>query len=290
MVTFWGVPKKWMKLTIVMAIVLTVYHLATRESEEFRNERKNVAQYLREKYGQEFIIQKVEYHTPSLGATRRIETHVLSQEKEPVKLIVSRIDDGSDVEYIELCHRMGDMYSGSYLSVKWERELERSVKEMAAQIYSQPVNLYVDLSLRRKNFGRVPSYFEILQSNPELFEDKYTTQAITLIFFYTITEKNQLVEAEKLFRFITALQQSGIKYLRIEAEYFSSDYEGQGQNNINKYGVRVFDAVEGRHYYMSGYDVSNKKQSYILVLKEDVPKVKDATDLLKYLKIVPGYK
>jgi hypothetical protein len=255
------------------------------ESGEFKLERKNVAHYLKEKYGQDFAIKKVEYIRPESWEARRIRTYVVSNDESPMEFIVERMTDLPNSAYAE-AHWHVKRYTGStYLELKWIREVTPRIEEVAKPIFLRPTFLEATVMLpgyfNSRKFGTVPSYFETLRTNPELFQDKLTQQVFQLIFFHTINESDKAEEAKKIYAFMSGLERMGISHYTVDAAYFAPEFADEGKKAIARIGVKEMLLVENGFWDIPEYKQSGQLLSRIIITDEGFRSMKDSSDLIK---------
>lgn len=258
------------------------------ESGEIKAEKKAAAEYLKEKYGQDFVIKKARYHWPALGAVKQIRIYVASKDNVPIEFfLVKRVGHPEDYFQESYFITGQEAYNKTYLDLKWEQEVGPRFQYMADNVFSQHVLVYTSLKITKsymnQMFGRTPSYSETLQVSPEVFIAKETSQGIFLIRFFDINQGDQIQEAVRIYSFMNGLKQVGIKNYSLGLVYFSPEYEGEMKDIIEKIGLdATIEAVYG-HMVPSAYAENGHKLRNSYLLREDVEKIKNASDLLRYL-------
>ena len=283
------------KIVIVFALVfvamMSLYYMSPGiwESREFRAERRDVTKYLKEKYGQDFNIKKMEYYWWYLGSKRQIRSYVVSKDDPPIEFIVARLADQPEEGYWETSLFLGQDNHRDYLELKWNRESEARFKEVAEEIFSRPTFLYTSIVVpsyyRDQKFGTVPSYFDTLKNNPGIFHDKVARQYIQLVFFDTVDEANRTLEVKKIYTFMNELRKMGIQNYRLAIDYFEPDFAEEAQRVISRIGLEAVMRVEHGWWTTKEYSGSRGQRiNCVFLQEEDVNNIKDSTDISKFFK------
>ncbi|HWQ73408.1 MAG TPA: hypothetical protein VN370_13945, partial [Desulfitobacteriaceae bacterium] len=264
------------------------------ESNEFKLERKTVAEYLKEKYGQDFAIKKVEYFRLSGYSKQLIRTYVESRDDPPIEFVVQRFVEQPDSKYSEASFHLHDYFSYSYLDLKWSREVTTRFEEVAKTIFLRPTSIEATILMpeyfKSQKFGMTPSYFETLLTNPGVTQDKKTIQSFQLIFFCNINEANKVEEAKKIYAFITEMQRAGILHYSISIAYFAPEFAAEGQKAIARVGLNGIMSVELGFVESDKYKKSGQLLSQIILTEDDFSRMKDSTELVNEFSKYPRYK
>ena len=131
-----------------------------------RQEKKNVEQFLRHRYGKEFTAISCDYYHTRIPGPKVIRTLVLSKDQPPVKFYVTRLIDSPQddfskyAETFEIVNMMG--YAG-YLEQLWAREIDAKTRKIANEFFPSPTVLGSSVSIYRPFLsqlnGHVPSFF-----------------------------------------------------------------------------------------------------------------------------------
>jgi hypothetical protein len=278
------VSKKAFMVAIILVSILSLVYIATTwESSEIKAEKKSVARYLKEKYGQDFTIKKVEEYHWYFGSKKQIRTYVVSKDNPPIEFIVARLAEKPG-EYWET----GQTVYRNYLELKWNREAGARLQQEAESIFKRPTLLYASITLPDsyvdQKFGLVPSYFDAVKNNQDIFYQKFTTQYFGLAFFHDVNATNKNEEAERIYIFMEKLQKMGIQNYQISIDYFAADYAQEGQQVVNRIGVQAFVRVEGGQLKIKEYSVSGKRKYNIFLKEQDVNVIQGPQDVNKYFQ------
>ncbi len=277
---------------VLFVLALSLYYAVPGlgENEELRQERKVVAQYLQKKYGQDFIIKKVEYYSDYQDVKRElIRTHVVSRDAPPIEFLVSRSVKKPDDRW-ETVLFLGRSIGTSYLALRLGRELAEPCRDIAEKIFARPVLLYADVSVSiaydNPDLGNVPTYFELVEKHPEVFKEKGTNQIVEMVFFYDLDETNKGQEAEKIYAFMTDIRRlcaPGTNN-KIAINYYKPDFAQEAQKVVASIGLSEFTAIEGGYYTAQEYKKSGRRQWYLFLSKDEMADIKEPADILRYLK------
>lgn len=280
-------------ISLISLLCLIFIFPEAGENNEFKLERKTAAQYLQEKYGQNFAIKKVEYFRLSGDSKQLIRTHVVSKDDPPIEFVVQRFVDQPDSKYTEASFHLHDYFGYSYLDLKWSREVTTRFEEVAKTIFLRPTFLEATIMtpgyFKNQKFGMVPSYFETLRTNPGATQDKKTNQ-FQLIFFYNINEANKAEEAQKIYAFLTEMQKAGILHYLIGIAYFAPEFAAEGQKAIAQIGLNGVMSVEGGYVDSDKYKSSSQLLSQINLSEDDFSRIKDSTELVNEFSKYPRYR
>jgi hypothetical protein len=272
---------------ILVSILSLVYIATTWESSEIKAEKQNVARYLKEKYGQDFKTTKVEEYHWYFGSKKQIRTYVVSNDNPPIEFIVARLAEKPG-EYFETSLMFGEDAYRNYIMLKWNREATAKLQEEAEMIFKRPTLLFSWISLpasyTEQKFGFVPSYFDAVKNNPEIFHQKYTTQSFGLAFFNDVNATNKNDELEKIYKFMEKLRAMGIQNYQIRIDYFTPEAARESQQVISRIGVEAFIRVEGGRLKIKEYSESGKRKYTIFLKEQDVQAIQAPNDIAKYFQ------
>jgi hypothetical protein len=282
------VSKKAFMVAIILVSILSLVYIATTwESSEIKAEKKNVARYLKEKYGQDFKTTKVEDYHWYFGSKKQIRTYVVSNDNPPIEFIVARLAEKPG-EYFETSLFFGQDAYKDYLRLRWNREAAARLQQEAEETFKRPTLLYASISLpasyRDQKFGSVPSYFDTVKNNPDIFYQKFATQYFELAFFHDVTDSNKNEEAAKIYAFMRRVKEIGIQNYQINIDYFAGDYAQEAQQVVNRIGVQAFVRVEGGSLKIKEYSVSGKRKYNIFLKEQDVNVIQGPQDVNKYFQ------
>ena len=282
-----------LKIFTVLIIVLFGGFFAQRYFYE-QDEKKNVAQFLRQRYGQEFIVDDCDYSYKGSSRIKFIRTHVISKDSPPITFFVSRPVDSAREDfnnYYETVESVGEIIYEGYLNQRWEREVNARIKGVAEGLFHRPILISSDISIpssfQSQLRGRIPLYFETRQTQPEIFADKYFSQSVWVISFSDLNESSKLQEAERIFRFIGELRNLGMLKYKLYIHYYLPTYLQEANRNIEKVGgIDTFVRAENGSVTLSGYLGSGDQWRYSMTLLwEDIEKIKNPSEIVNFFKM-----
>lgn len=250
--------------TVCLIITIISFILSgCGESTEFKDEKREVQGYLKDKYGQEFTVQKTEYHSLHLGAEPHLWTYVISKDEKPIEFIVK--EDGNDRSESNLFR--GRQEYKSYQDLKWEQELDGLLKDLATKIFSRPSLLYTSLRTVESEIITNSSYFNAIKRNPDFFQNKTTDQLLYLVFFQKIKDKEK--EAELINQFLNELRKLGMENFRVMVDYYSPEVVTEAKASIDKVGLKLFVSVEKGLLESSLYEKQYEILNEVLITKQE---------------------
>jgi len=275
---------------ILIGIVLAGYF--GHDYYYMQTEKKNVAQILRQKYGQEFNIQSCEYfHSEGFVGRKGIQTFVISNDQPPVAFFVSRFIDSpwDDLRsYFETpTQKDGKIYAG-YLEQLWSREATAKIQGVAESVFQYSILVEAGIgssySFRTQLRGHTPTFSETLETHSEVFAN--TAQSIWVLSFYAINESNKSQEAERIFRFMSEMRKLGIPKFLLHINYYVPSYLAEAKNSIEKAGgVISFASTEIGTWAPKAFPSSGKRWQFEMVLLEkDVEKINSPSDIVPLFK------
>jgi TM2 domain-containing membrane protein YozV len=223
-------------------------NLAEPSEEEKKKVKEEAEQYLKDRYGEEFYVDNLHYTWQTDRWSMR--GHLKNEE-------------GWDF-YVS---KQGDQFMDTYFTHRISRDAEEEFKPIIEEAFDSLINWQTSViaedEVEDKYAKSIPSYQELRK------ETRKYRQIIRIALATSLTEKNQELELEKVFRLVSYLNQN---HIRAELEIFY--YDPAIKNN----GIKKVDFTRRIQYekFLTGkieiYDVTSQ--------------VKTKGDLKKYLRIV----
>ena len=280
---------KW-QIAMVLIIVLIGGFFGQRYYYELE-EKENVERFLQQRYGQVFNAQSCEYYYQSAGGPKGIRTFVISRDQPPVEFFVSRLLDNPRNNFRNYHESMvirdGKIYFG-YLMQKWMREVDVKLQGVAEKVFQQPIIFGSDIHASVDQLrGQTPTFFEMRETHPEVFADKYYSQSFWLLSFYDLNENNKVQETERIFQFMGKLNKLGMQKYMLHINYYLPTYFPEAKKSIEKVGgVMSFLDIDYRYSQKpAGFIASGEQWKYtMMLLANDVDKIKTPSDIIPFIK------
>ncbi|MCT4633421.1 MAG: hypothetical protein N4A76_11895 [Firmicutes bacterium] len=235
-------------IALALCIILSLLAVACGSKRELKREEKKLKEYLKAKYNDEFVINKLDYYIPQIGNLMIKGTASPEKDKDIVfEIISSSLDTKSSDKF-------GDDYRNNghvdhYLDYLWSKEINidysNRIEEAILESYDF---LYVDFQSDvdisgNMYLGYTPEYSDIISEYSKFFEIRVN-----------IKYRMNNIEKEKMESIVLAL----IKVIR--------------QNEFSHYMIDVS--------FNDGY----KNYDYS-IWKEDISNITDGIQLEEFLII-----
>ncbi|MGQ3481225.1 hypothetical protein [Paenibacillus sp. TY11] len=208
-----SLPSKWRTL-LSLALGATLLLLAvtmkfvdiiepfTQTGENKRNVAAESEQYLEQKYGEDFQIQNISYHSiPSTEYTMEAISN-----RHPSVLFIMTKRPYDDVPFRE-----------NYLNALWESQLDMKLKPVIQKLYGEAAAVHS--GVQEGNTDKMIKEYDDFKQNPEAVGNQY----IRLIVFADLTDSGLPLEKERILQTAKVLKTvlAGNK-ASIDIKYFPS--------------------------------------------------------------------
>lgn len=265
--------KKYLKKLIggvlILGLFASLIGCSSGSKERLEQEKVEVKEYLKEKYGKEFVITDAEYYRANENSRKTIVTYAHPADDPDLEFWVQGAVEG------------GDYRIDFYLREYWGKEGQKMLKPLMDELYGDTILFEVGAGdgakggeLYKKMWGRVPSLEEIIRDYP-------TAVSINASIFDVYDDNFRVNESERVFKVIKELRIMQFDKIGIYFDYFSNDFEEdytkimENKNwSINLINVEISDtkgeAWGARPYYK--WDLT--------LFKHDTSKINESSDVI----------
>lgn len=217
---------------IVLSITLMVVYLCNWQLHpDFRRQAKAVEEHLKNKYGKEFEVTKVENYRLSLGSPKMFRSTFHPVDRSDLKfemiefLDETLINNNEELDYIE---------------TMWSEEITQELKGEIDGVFNSNADyfvyiyhsLYLDEMTKTNNiwYG-VPDYKEVLEMYPDGI-----SCLVHIVNYTRLTQANEKEEIKKIQQVIPmVLNKKGME-VDLLVKYFEPQYKSHFREITNKYG------------------------------------------------------
>jgi hypothetical protein len=226
-------------------------------------EKVKMEQYLKEKYGKEFVVEKVRYSRPYLGAPKEIRGIAYPTDDKTLAFTVAET-------FVNGKWIPGGMYSEPYLQMIWERQTNEKVKKVIGSNSVKTVVITPFFEIEKNLNGNTLSIDEVLN----LYKNQISLRIYCGLF--SKPEDNKLTDSElnELYSIINTLKDKRFKDISMEIRYFNEEYK----RKVEKESEKLLTAQTSNYREL-------KLKNIILnrIMIYDINNIEEPGDILNYV-------
>lgn len=204
---------------------------------------KEVIEYLKEKYQQEFVVMKTSY---------MMDRYVIqaSPKGQP------------DMDFMVTGNSKED-FRDTYYSTVWSKQARREWNPVINQTFGTTFDNRISISYtdeiteQKPINGKIPSFMDALKSDSE-----YITPYIEINIIQNFNRENKDEQLEKVLSFVQILQSQNVSKSQVKFRFYDEVLKNTGTKN---------------------YSRAKHMQNFVLILDDDFSKIKTVEDLEKRL-------
>ncbi len=188
------------------------------------DEKLKMQDWLKEKYGKEFVVDSIEYYTQYLGAPKQIKGEVYPVDDKELVFDITKFAD-------ERMWKLGSesvLYNERYQRLVWEKDAQSKITSLVNQncysvkILADPEE--VDKKIYKKTID--------LNEAKKLFAGKISMKINCALFDDSTGRENLL---KKVFSIINVYKDMEYKEISLRVVIFKKEYEAKVSKEFNKY-------------------------------------------------------
>lgn len=259
------VRAKSKKIQIGVIFILTVMVLCgCQNGGDIMEEKSIMEQYLEDKYGKQFVVEKIDYYRQQLGDDKRIKAVVYPEDDHDLKFEVKKILDDKEWAFT------GSAYSERYLNLLWEKQMkEKVMQEFGSEIIEVGISAPI-LEIEKDVSGRTIDINEAL----ELYENKISMH---IACGYLIDGNFEFDSSwiEKLYSSIKAIKNGNFEKIELVVRFFNEE----NKEDVNKDPSRYLKAFASEYRDLKQKDIIRFNMEI-----GDLTDIEQPSDLQKYIE------
>jgi hypothetical protein len=255
-----------MALLIIVSTVLCIILIGCGRGNVLSDEKVKMQDWLKEKYGKEFIVDSIDYYTQYLGAPKEIKGIIYPIDDKDLKFEIKKFADGGTYA------PDNSLYLETYYKYLWEKQYNNQIRNIIKSDY-----LTIDISAPYATFDKEVKGRTLSIDEAKEIYNKSISIYLTYALFTDSEGKNIFLtkEKERIYSEIEKLKDDRFKEITLRIVYFSNDFK----NKINKNSPFKF--------YTDGTYNSIKNEGNIIreVTIDNINEIGQYTDLSKHIEI-----
>lgn len=257
---------KFIALLVVLVLIIFIGLCQYRKKAELKEEKIKMEQFLREKYGKEFVVDSIDYYHDGLGAPKEIKAIVYPKEDRELKFDVRKFADGEDDAYESI-------YWELYLNNLWEKQLKEKIQK-ALNIKAIVTNIsgpIVDIkkTLRGKELS--------IDEASNLYKGELSIRVFCGVFHSGRDGNLSEKDVEQFYQMIETIKDKNFKQISLTIFYIDEQYQNNSEIEFNKY-IK----------YNTGKYKDIRNSILFTVEIKDTKDIKGKNDILKYITKIRG--
>ena len=215
--------RKTIQQCVIFTLIIMVL-CGCQNGGELMEEKPIIEQYLIDKYGKQFVVEKVDYYREQLGADKRIKAIAYPEDDKDLKFEVKKMLDGKKWAFTD------SEYSERYLNLLWDKQMkEKVIEEFGSDMVEVGVSAPI-LDIEKSIKGKTISIDEALEQNKQKI-------SMHISCGYLIDKESELDSSwlERIYSSIEAIRNDNFENIALVIRFFNKDNEEDVKKNLGKY-------------------------------------------------------
>ncbi|MCW2279537.1 hypothetical protein [Heliophilum fasciatum] len=212
--------KKTTALIISVLLLITLTSCGT--SDELSEEKLKMNQYLLERYGQEFVVNDINYTYDYFGSPKMIKAIAHSKEYPELKFEIKKYADGR----IWKEAGMDVYYNESFIWSLWSKQAETKMDGLMSKSYFRTIISFPPHDIYPNIYGKAMD----LTNAKKMFKNK-----ISLDIYCAFFDDRKEDSLDKILSIINAYKDYDYHKISLVVAYFDGHYQKSIEKNFNKY-------------------------------------------------------